>query len=232
MTAPCLELDAFVDGELDGAAASAFRVHLAGCDRCQVALEGRLAELIIAEADETAAAAGIEAGDDAGVQARRPAGAPIAAVPVAARRRWPVYAAPIAAAAAVLGIWLVGVGGGERARPVELALGLDRAGAAARGGGARVGDVAHLVARGDGHRALWVYRGDHERVAVCPGDPRCSEVAGELRLDLALGVAGPYTVVALVAAQPIAAPTGALDVMLSAATAGGAQIRLTHVDVN
>jgi hypothetical protein len=215
VTSPCLELDAFVDGELGGAAAAAFRLHLAGCERCRVALEGRMAEQVIAEADDAGAGAGLAA-----------------APPSAPLGRWRDCAAPIAAAAAALAIWLVGARGGDRARPVELEVAFDRPGEAVRGDGARVGDVAHLAARSDGHCALWVYRGDRELVVACPGDPRCSDAAGELRLELALIAAGPYSVVALVAAAPIAAPAGPLDVVLSEATARGARIQITYVDVN
>lgn len=212
MSPECGNLDPFFDGELPAEAAAGFQAHLVSCERCQRVLRGRMQEEIIAEAGDPRAAQPV--------------------VPtVSGRRRRAVYAAPILAAAAAVAIW-IGARGRAPGEPIELAVAIDHPGAATRSGTAHVGDVVRPVVRGAGHRALWVYLGDREVVAACPGGAGCSGDGDQLTLELRLGAPGSYSVIAIVSTQPIASPQGAVDVMLSAVTGAGAHIKITQLEVN
>jgi anti-sigma factor RsiW len=223
MTASCADLDPFFDGELAADAADAFRSHLVDCDRCQRVLRGRMQEEILVEVPD--------AGAVAPGAARAQAGA-ASVTPIDSRRRKVLYLAPAVAAAAAAAIWLGTRGPSPASAPVELAMKIEHRGAAARGDTAHVGDVARLVVRGGGHRALWVYLGDRELVIACPGGASCAGGDAELAVELRFAAPGQYKVIAVVSDQPVAAPEGALDVMLSTVTAAGAHIKITPIDVN
>lgn len=51
MTSDCDNLDTFFDGELPADAAQKFRVHLATCSHCQVALRGRMLEAVVVDCE-------------------------------------------------------------------------------------------------------------------------------------------------------------------------------------
>lgn len=211
MSPECSNLDPFLDGELAADAAAEFQGHLASCERCQRVLRGRMQEEMITDAADPHAAH--------------------AASPAPAPRRL-LYLAPILAAAAAVAIWMVGTRGTAPSAAIDLAVAIDHSGPATRSGATHVGDVVRLLVRGAGHRALWVYRGDRELVAACPGGATCAGDEHQATLELRLGAPGSYSVIAIVSPQPIAQPQGAVDVMLSAVTATGAHVKITPIEVN
>jgi hypothetical protein len=213
MSVPCADLDTFFDGELSEEGAVAFREHLASCERCQAVLRGRMQEEVVAGRVEQPC-----------VVAVKPAYRD-------ARRRRIAILAPLLAAAAAFVIWLVVTREHEQARPIELSLTVEHRGAPRRGSVA-VGDVLRPIVHGERHRAIWVYLGDRDLVAACPGRAQCDSSNGGLRLELSVPDPGRYSIIALTSAEPIMAPDGALDVMLTAATIAGAHIEIRHVDVN
>ena len=94
MTPRCDDLDPFFDGELADAAAGAFRAHLAGCERCQHALRGRMLEAAVVAPRRAPS----RAPEVIALHTRRPA---------AARRRWVVAAAAATAAAAAAAVTII-----------------------------------------------------------------------------------------------------------------------------
>jgi len=227
MSAPCADLDPFFDGELSKEEARTFRVHLATCERCEVVLRGRMQEKIVAEV--------------AHERIERPRAVVVNPAHRDARRRTMKIAilAPLLAAAAVFVIWLVVPRERELAKPIELSLAKPiellltiEPGGAPRRGSIAVGDVLRPMVHGGRHQAIWVYLGDSELVAACPGNARCNRSNGGLTLEFIVSAPGHYSIIALTSAEPIMAPHGALDVMLSAATAAGAHIERRYIDVN
>lgn len=250
MTARCTDLDLFFDGELDADQAAEFRNHLATCERCERVLHGRMQEEMAAAGSGLAAAPGeLErsaeaATTDDGVAAAGAAGrdatriastrAHVEAEPVAdavapaprsdatattgRHRRILAYVASAAAAAVALPLlW--------PRKPVDGPLALDNQiehGTTRARGMAHVGDILRSAARGERHRAIWVYfeRGDLR--AACPGNGQCSEADGELVLRVTLKEPGVYTVVALGSDNeiPPPAPGKSLDELLAAHGAG------------
>lgn len=213
MSPECADLDLFFDGELPAEAAAGFRAHLATCDRCPRVLRGRMQEEVIAQAADHHAA--------------QPA------APATARKpRRILYLTQVMAAAAAAATWLLVVRPAVPAEPIAFSLSIDHTNVATRSSAAHIGDVARLVVRGPGHRALWVYLGERELVVACPGGAGCGGDDHQLALELPLRAPGSYAIIAIVSAQPIAPPQGAVDVMLSAATGAGALVKITHVEVN
>jgi hypothetical protein len=116
--------------------------------------------------------------------------------------------------------------------PVALALRIDIAHRAPmRGSDAVVGDTAHIVATGDGNRALWIYRDEAELVLRCPGAPACQVADGSIAVDLALTQIGRYTVVALAPPAALPALSGAFDDDLAVARRAGAALQEQVIDV-
>lgn len=121
----CDDLDPFFDGELADDAAAAFRDHLAGCERCQRALRGRMLEAVVVSAGRRHRPRIADAGDTrdaaAAVDAAKAPGA-IALQPgrrAAARRPWLVAAGAAIAAAAIAILWLRGPGSSAPAAATE-----------------------------------------------------------------------------------------------------------------
>jgi hypothetical protein len=132
------------------------------------------------------------------------------------RRWWAGIAIPVlAAGAAILLIHL------RAPKPLEVAFSIERdpklvvRGGSAQGSGRVV--VVPLYSRlvltaegGTGHRALWVYRGERELVAACPGDPKCAP-GDEPRLVLTLDKIEQFQVLALSSDGELPRPTGRYD---------------------
>ena len=143
----CTQLDAFFDGELATADASAFRTHLATCDRCQLQLRGRMQEAMVVDEAEPRAAV----------------------IPIArARKRYiAAVTALAAAAAAVLILWtLRRPQSAPRVAVVEpaLALSVVHGDAVVRGTAALAGDRVAIATPG----LVWIYFEDRELVKTCP----------------------------------------------------------------
>ena len=238
MTARCTDLDLFFDGELETDQAAEFRNHLATCERCQRVLHGRMQEEIAADASAEAATThdGVAAAGAASRDATRVAStrASVDAEPVAdagapgpradataatgRHRRMLAYVASAAAAAVALPLlWPRKQIDG----PLALSNQIEHGSARARGM-AHVGDILRSTARGERHRAIWVYFEKGDLRAACPGNGQCSEADGELVLRLALKQPGVYTVVALGSDNeiPPPAPGKSLDELLAAHGAG------------
>lgn len=217
MTSSCADLDPFFDGELPKEAVAEFREHLAGCARCQAALRGRMQEkAVIGEAPARAA------------QHRAAEAGPVHR----ARRRTIIYLAPVLAAAAGVAIWLGAARGREPAMPLEATLAIEHRGVATRGSVAHVGDMLQSTVRGEKHRAIWVYLGTREVVIACPGRAECTSKDDSLELELGVPVPGQYSIITIGSAQPIMAPHGPLDRMLSSIAASGAHFEIRRIDVN
>lgn len=217
MSVPCDDLDSFFDGELSKERADTFRMHLATCERCQAALRGMMQEAVVAEA-------GHERAEQPRVSAAKP-------THLGARRRMIVALVPLLAVAAAFVIWFVGTHEQALAKPMEVSLTIEHHGDARRGSLAHVGDVLRPMVHGERHRAIWVYLGG-DLVIACPGNAQCSSTDNELTLKLRVTAPGQYSIIALGSAEPIMAPHGALDVMLSAATASGAHFETRIIAVN
>jgi hypothetical protein len=200
----CSQLDEFFDGELTSADADAFRTHLATCERCQVALRGRMQEAMIVDEAEPAEARVVP------IARARP------------RSRYVVMSAvvAVAAAAAVLALSLRGPG---TEKPPQVALGvtldIEHGAQVVRGATAHVGDRVHARATG----ALRIYRGD-ALVVACPGAPTCRPDG----IDLELSTVGAYTFV--VTASPATAVAN-LDDDLAGLVRSGAAYHLEKLDV-
>lgn len=233
----CADLDPFFDGELSEEAAAVFREHLAGCSRCQVVLRGRMQEeAVIGEQPESGAYHRVAGG--------RPA--------QGARRHVLVYLAPVLAVAAAVAIWLVGTrgepatnsarfGAARPSPPVEVALAIEHRGVAMRSGAGvigearasmAVGDLLRLTVRGESYRAIWVYFEDQDLVVACPGGPGCRSAEEMVTLEFRVPDPGWYSAIAIGSAQPIVAPRGSLDVMLSKLSVAGAHFEIRRVNVN
>jgi hypothetical protein len=250
MTARCSDLDLFFDGELETDQAAEFRNHLPTCERCQRVLHGRMQEEIAAagsglvaaptEVERSAEAAtthdGVAAAGAASRDATRVAStrAPVDAEPVAdagapvpradataatgRHRRMLAYVASAAAAAVALPLlWPRKQIDG----PLALSNQIEHGSARARGM-AHVGDILRSTARGERHRAIWVYFEKGDLRAACPGNGQCSEADGELVLRVTLKEPGVYTVVALGSDNeiPPPAPGKSLDELLATQGAG------------
>jgi hypothetical protein len=216
MSARCDDLDEFFDGELSRDQADVFRVHLAACERCQVALHGRAREEVII-----------------GLAHRHVEQPPITISPAhrALRRRNVVMLAPLLAAAAFV-IWFVATRERDQMRPVELSYAIVKHGPVVRGLGVHPGDVLRLVARGGRHRAIWMYLDDRDLVIACPGGAQCINGDGELTLDVLVTTAGQYSVIALGATDPIVIPHGPLDAMLEAAASAGVDFKREQIIIH
>ncbi|TMQ08936.1 MAG: hypothetical protein E6J90_39005 [Deltaproteobacteria bacterium] len=153
----------------------------------------------------------------------------LAAVEPKPRRRWWWLAVP--ALAVVLAVVLLPAL--LSPRPGALALTIERIPGPTRArGDTQVGDRIHATARGGaGHRAIWVYRGETDLVAVCPGGTGCSASGGALALDFALDRIGSYHVIALAGAAELPVPHGAYDEDLAAAMAAGATDQRQVIEV-
>lgn len=182
-----------------------------------------------------------------GWQARVLAEAPARARPWWRRRELAFTAGLAAAALLALAVWQPwrGVGGPMAdAAPPQLAVLVEHRGDAVRGlaegvlqgrasaTSVRVGDVIRAAAQhGAGHRAIWIYRGRDELIAVCPG-AACADTPAALTAALTVELVGTYTVVALWSARPIPAPAGTRDEALAAAARSGALHRVETITAN
>ena len=96
---------------------------------------------------------------------------------------------------------------------------------------AHLGDVVHATAAGGGsHRAIWVYRDEHELVVACPGAARCRRAGDAVIADIPVTGIGTYQIVALGSTAALAAPTGNFDEDVAGALRANAnvsQYRLT-----
>jgi len=214
MIIACPDLDVFFDGELGGAHAAEFRVHLGGCARCQRVLHGRVQEAMALDLHH---------------DRRVPS-----AIALRRRRRlgWLAAALPVLGAAAVGAVTLARSHDAPRTTPLEVALSVDHTGPAMRGKTAHPGDVLRVSASGARHRAIWVYRNEATLVAACPGAPPCRAGAAELALELVLTARGSYAVVTLGAASALPAPAGTLDADLDAASTIDGSYQIGHVEVD
>lgn len=156
--------------------------------------------------------AGWEARVLAAIESKQPQPTPWAWL----RRWWAGLAVPVLAAGAA--ILLIHV---RAPRPLQVAFAIEKDPTrVVRGGSADASDHIVLVPLysrltltaqgGTGHRALWVYRGERELVAACPGDSRC--VPGdEPRLVLPLDKIEQLQVLALSAEGALPTPIGRYD---------------------
>jgi hypothetical protein len=225
----CADLDSFFDGELAEHAAR-FRDHLAGCERCERVLRGRMEEAMVADA-----APDVRLTDE--LAGRR------------ARRRTALVTGTLASmlgAAAVVLVSRAAHRDPPRAEPLEVALTVERSGPVIGGGSARPGDQLHVVARGPRYRAIWVYQDERALVASCPAPraigsppasaaPRalvCQVASDALELTLALPARGAFAVVTLGGASSLPTPTGALDADIDAASRIDGSYQIGHLDVD
>lgn len=241
MTARCTDLDLFFDGELETDQAAEFRDHLATCERCERVLHGRMQEEVAAAGNGLVAApAEVERAADTSLAPTR-AAVDAEATPVAGavapaqradatattgrhRRMLACVASAVAAAVALPLLWPRKQVDGPLALANEIEHGSTRA-----RGMAHVGDILRSTARGERHRAIWVYFEKGDLRAACPGNGQCSDTDGELVLRVALKEPGVYTVVALGSDNeiPPPAPGKSLDELLAAHGAGVRQKRST-----
>jgi hypothetical protein len=131
------------------------------------------------------------------------------------RRWWAGIAIPVLAAGAAL--LLIHV---RAAKPLEVAFAIERDPKLVRGGSAQ--DTGSLVVvplhsrlvltaeGGAGHRALWVYRGERDLVAACPGDAKCAP-GDEPRLVLTVDTIEQYQALAVSSEGELPRPTGHYD---------------------
>ncbi|HEY6173573.1 MAG TPA: hypothetical protein VIX73_03980 [Kofleriaceae bacterium] len=153
------------------------------------------------------------------------------------RRWWAAIAAPVLAAAAVV-LWF----SLDRPRPLRLAVALESdpklvvRGGSSSGTGDVVAVPLHsrvvLTAHGGKrHRALWVYRGERELVATCPGSTAC-EPGDEPRFVYRVETLEPFQVIVLSSEGTLPVPTGTYDSDAAAALAvhGEAQTRAFKVE--
>jgi hypothetical protein len=227
MTGSCADLELFFDGELSNDAAAAFREHLVSCERCQIALSGRMQEEVVA--------------GTAYERVKQPSVAAVKPVHLEARRRRIAYLAPILAAAAALAIWLVSPPE-DQAKAIEVSLAIEHHGSPTRSSEhhgdpmrvsvAHVADVLRPTVRGEAYLGIWVYLNDRDLVVACPGGAACGSADGGLTLEFSVPAPGQYSIIAIVSQEPIIAAHGPPDVMLSVVTAHGAQLRIQRVDVD
>jgi hypothetical protein len=218
MTERCADLDEFFDGELAVDQASAFRDHLASCDRCQRVLHGRMQESVAVRVPAVGLApATAGAGPVLAARTAVPP-APADPRPGRRRRRFAIYAAPILAAAAAVALRLIP----PPAPEFQLVVALDhtdlsqrsreRAGLTQRALTAHVDDVVRSSVHGKRYRAIWVYLDDRELVTSCPKDGgSCSTTDGDLTLQLRLRAHGTYTIVGLGSSEPIPEARATVD---------------------
>jgi len=216
----CADLDSFFDGELAAEQAARFRDHLAGCERCERVLRGRMQEAVLADA------------------------APDVRLPdeLAERRRRRGVTVLGGALAALLGVAAVGLvtlavhHDAPRAGPLEVALTVDRAGPVMRGSSAHLGDLLHVIARGARFRAIWVYKDERALVASCPdvrvAAPGCEVTDSAVELKLPLPARGAYAVVTLGGASELPTPTGTLDKDIGRASGIDGSYQIGHLDVD
>jgi hypothetical protein len=152
----------------------------------------------------------------------------LAATAARPRRRWWWLAAPMFAVAAIVVVFLV-----HRPRPDELALQveIENGGPAVRGTSAHVGDRVHARVTGGSHRAVWIYRDDHELVVACPGAASCTISDAASIADFAIKAPGNYVIVALTSDAAIPMPGGSLDEDVAAALHAGAKRELRSLTV-
>ena len=134
------------------------------------------------------------------------------------RRRWWLVALPAFAGAATIALVILWPRA-PKPPPLALSLSLEHGGPIVRGTTAHPGDVLHASATGGDYRAVWIYRNDTELVVACPTST-CSAT---------LAAVGDYSVVALSASAPLAAPTGKLDADVAAASRAGATYQIEPV---
>ena len=133
------------------------------------------------------------------------------------RRWWAGIAIPVlAAGAAILLIHL------RAPKPLEVAYAIEKDPTRVVRGGSAEARSDHIVVvplysrlvlsaeGGAGHRALWVYRGERELVAACPGDSRCAP-GDEPRLMLSVDKIEQLQVLALSSEGALPTPTGRYD---------------------
>jgi len=115
---------------------------------------------------------------------------------------------------------------------VALHVSVDPAGPTMRGSSAHVGDRVHVTATSrDLHRALWVYRNEHELVVACPGGPACRRSGDTTTADLTLLAVGTYTFVAITSISPLPAPQGSYDADQASAREVRATIQIQPLEV-
>lgn len=158
------------------------------------------------------------------------------------RRWWQVFGPMLVLAAAIAVI--VSVWPPRQAQVQPLVVEIHKGGAVMRGDSAQVHDVVHATAAGaDGHRALWIYRGD-DLVLACPGTTpsavatrlgagvaRCGDGDGGTIAELELTTSGVYTIVALTSDAAIPAPGGIYDTDVGAAKRAGASDAVRRLTV-
>jgi hypothetical protein len=99
-------------------------------------------------------------------------------------------------------------------------------------GDMQVGDRIRVTVRGDvGRCAIWVFRGETELVATCPGGQGCGSSGGTLTRELTLDRIGSYRITALTAPVGLPVPRGAYDADLAAAMAVNATFRQELLEV-
>jgi putative zinc finger protein len=216
MTARCLDLDAFFDGELEADQAAAFRRHLGTCVRCQAVLHGRMQESVAAHDDDPVLARGSRRRVVERAPLVEEAVAPAPRVPAAAvtakpdepacisrrRRRTVLVVAPIVAVAAAVPLWLFSPTVDSRV----VALDIEPGSAVARGKNAHIGDFLKASIRAD-HRAVWVYLDQRHLIVACPSsDLRCGHDGNQVTLRFSLDARGRYTIVALGPATAVSSP--------------------------
>jgi len=202
--------------------------HVAGCGDCQSTLAG------YQRLERALAATSADAEPRVGWQSRVLA---TAKPPEPAPRRWWMVAAPLAAAATAVAVW-VALPSRPSGAPT-LAVSVAKTGARVRGEEANVGDTLRIEGRGGrGQRVLWIYR-DDRLVLACPSDgvtlpgihgSRCAS-NGSIRIaELVVDAPGTLQIVYVTALSGEIQPTGSLDADLAQATRAG-ELRKTTIEV-
>jgi hypothetical protein len=192
-------------------------------------LPARLGFVLAAEPRELARLGG-EHEPKPGWQARVLAATAEATKP--ARRPWWQFAIPALVVAAATIVIVVGTRAPAKPEALVLAIAIDGGSAVARGASAKIGDVVRATASGGKFRAVWIYRGDNELVAACPGAVGCTETARSVTVEAMLRAPGNYIVVALDADAPLLPPTGtSYDTDVARAQRDGARKRTNTIEV-
>ena len=146
----CSQLDEFFDGELDTAAAAAFRDHLTTCDRCQAALRGRMQEAMVTDEAQPA----------------------VLALPVRRTRTYAMVGAAVALAAAVALVWQLKRPAPPQVAQLAVSFEIQRGDEVLRDkspDAIHVKDRVHVPFKGP----VWIYHGDHKLLLACPGSVGC-----------------------------------------------------------
>jgi hypothetical protein len=98
---------------------------------------------------------------------------------------------------------------------------------------APLGDTLHARASGgEAHRSIWIYRGETELVAACPGTANCRADGNAIVASVALDLPGSYNIVILTSSVSFGTPQGSYDRDVAAATRAGAKALEQVVEVN